>query len=192
MRAVILNKTYIHLLPIPKQLFSKYYFAVYCNKLWRNWLLLAGLNIWRTLYVKIVINSWILAAYLDFLENSNEFEQKSLKNSFKNPKISGFDNRFWNDKSTDCYSKRSVLSSVIHFFIKQLPHQKLQWNIVDNVLPHKSWKFHANIWSISKVINKSCFLSFQKKLPIVVRSNWRHCRQKSAKIILKICWIFFI
>ena len=54
--------------------------------------------------------------------------------------------------------------------------QKYQRNIKDNVVPHTYKKFHANKWSKSKVISDSCFLSFQKKLPIVVESDWRHCR----------------
>ena len=49
--------------------------------------------------------------------------------------------------SSEEFKSYFLYTSVIHFFVKQLPHKKLQWNIVDNVVPHTSWKFHANIWS---------------------------------------------
>ena len=51
MKVGILNNLYSHLFTIPKQLFSKYYFAVYNNTLWENLPLLPGQKIWRTLYV---------------------------------------------------------------------------------------------------------------------------------------------
>ena len=49
MKVGIWNNLYYHLFPIPKQIFSKGFFAVYNNKLWENLPLLPGKKIWRTL-----------------------------------------------------------------------------------------------------------------------------------------------
>ena len=57
MKVGILNNLYRHLFPIPKQLFSKDYFAVYNNTLWENLPLLPGQKILRTLYTYVLL--WI-------------------------------------------------------------------------------------------------------------------------------------
>ena len=75
-----------------------------------------------------------------------------------------------------------VYPSVIHFFTKQLSQSKFIWQKLDIVLSNTSWKFHAKISSRSKFIDDSCFLSFQKKSPIVARSNWGLCSRKIVKI----------
>ena len=71
---------------------------------------------------------------------------------------------------------RFISISVLYFFVEQLSHGKVYENLKVCVLYIHSWKFHAKIWSRSKVIKNSCFLSFHlkfciRKFGIVVKGS---------------------